>query len=94
VKVNDFATDTLVTIAENLRRKYPQIPCLLAITCLHELYPPEIEDHPPYPPDFESLQRAITGLKGDFQKLCDRTVMIDFTWKKMVIIQFSTVWKP
>jgi uncharacterized protein (DUF697 family)/GTP-binding protein EngB required for normal cell division len=79
VKINDFATDTLTKIATNLRQQYPQIPCLLAITCLHELYPPEITDHPLYPPNFEGIQRSVIGLKTDFQKVSDRYVMIDFT---------------
>ena len=37
VKINDFATDTLRQIATQLRQQYPEIPCLLAVTCLHEV---------------------------------------------------------
>jgi len=40
VKINDFATDTLRHIAAQLRQQYPDIPCLLVVTCLHEVYPP------------------------------------------------------
>ncbi len=79
VKINDFATDTLKQIAAQLRQKYPQIPCLLAVTCLHEVYPPHIENHPLYPPDYPELTRAFTAIKSAFGELCDRAVLIDFT---------------
>lgn len=79
VKINDFATDTLRTIAEELRKSYPDLPCLLAVTCLHEVYPPEVENHPPYPPDLEAVNRAFDAIKNGFGKLCDRAIMIDFT---------------
>lgn len=79
VKINDFATDTLREIARELRQKYPDIPCLLAVTCLHEVYPPGTEDHPPYPPDFEDLNRAFAAIQESFKGLCDRAVPIDFT---------------
>ncbi len=79
VKINDFATDTLRTIAQSLRQKYPNIPCLLAVTCLHEIYPPQTENHPGYPPDFEDINRAFEELKTAFKGLCDQAVLIDFT---------------
>lgn len=79
VKINDFATDTLRTIAQSLRKKYPHIPCLLAVTCLHELYPPQIDNHPIYPPDFEDINRAFEALKIAFKGLYDQAVLIDFT---------------
>ncbi|MGK7894530.1 MAG: GTPase family protein [Microcystaceae cyanobacterium] len=79
VKINDFATDTLKQISEQLRQKYPNIPCLLAVTCLHEVYPPDLDNHPPYPPNSEDVQRAFTALSDGFQPLCDRSVLIDFT---------------
>jgi uncharacterized protein (DUF697 family)/predicted GTPase len=79
VKINDFATDTLKQIAAKLRQKYPQIPCLLVVTCLHEVYPSHIEDHPVYPPDYPEVNRAFTAIKSDFKELCDRAVLIDFT---------------
>ncbi|MDJ1179036.1 50S ribosome-binding GTPase [Roseofilum sp. BLCC_M91] len=83
VKINDFATDTLRQVVQKLRQKYPQVPCLLAITCLHELYPADVENHPVYPPEFESLQRAASaieeGLKGDRALEPDRVILIDFT---------------
>ncbi len=44
VKINDFAIETLTEIARQIRDKYPSIPCLLAVTCLHEIYPPEVAD--------------------------------------------------
>jgi uncharacterized protein (DUF697 family) len=79
VKINDFATDTLRTIAESLRKTYPNIPCLLAVTCLHEIYPPATENHPIYPPDFEDISRAFEALKIAFKGLYDQAVLIDFT---------------
>lgn len=79
VKINDFATDTLRTIAQSLRQKYPHIPCLLVVTCVHELYPPQIDNHPIYPPDFEDINRAFAELKLAFKGLYDQAVLIDFT---------------
>ena len=79
VKINDFATDTLRQIAIGLRQKYPSIPCLLAVTCLHEVYPPDIDNHPAYPPDYEDVNRAIALVQEAFKGLCDRAVAIDFT---------------
>ncbi|MFN6470000.1 MAG: YcjF family protein [Nostoc sp. SerVER01] len=79
VKINDFATDTLRQIAQQLRQQYPDIPCLLAVTCLHEVYPPNTVDHPAYPPDFEEVNRAFTGIREAFVGLSDRSVLIDFT---------------
>ncbi|WP_013322558.1 YcjF family protein [Gloeothece verrucosa] len=79
VKINDFATETLRQIAQQLRKQYPNIPCLLAVTCLHEVYPPEAADHPVYPPQFEEVNRTFAAIKEDFSQLCDRSVLIDFT---------------
>lgn len=79
VKINDFATDTLQQIASQLRQKYRGIPCLLAVTCLHEVYPPNTADHPSYPPNFEEINRAFIALKQAFAGLYDRAVLIDFT---------------
>lgn len=79
VKINDFATETLRQIAQQLRQQYPDIPCLLAVTCLHEVYPPDTVDHPAYPPDFEEINRAFNGIQEAFAGLSDRCVLIDFT---------------
>ena len=79
VKIDDFATDSLLEITKQLRQKYPKIPCLLAVTCLHQLYPPNTADHPPYPPDFEDINRAYQEIKETFKDLYDNSVLIDFT---------------
>jgi uncharacterized protein (DUF697 family)/predicted GTPase len=79
VKINDFATDTLRNIAQQLRQQYPEIPCLLAVTCLHEVYPPGTANHPAYPPEYEEVNRPYTAIQQAFAGLCDRSVMIDFT---------------
>jgi uncharacterized protein (DUF697 family)/predicted GTPase len=79
VKINDFATDTLRQIAQKLRQQYPNIPCLLVVTCLHEIYPPDIANHPNYPPDFTELNRAFIAIKENFTGLYNSAVLIDFT---------------
>ncbi|WP_330204108.1 YcjF family protein [Cyanobacterium sp. Dongsha4] len=79
VKINDFATDSLKMVAENLQKKYPQIPCLLVVTSLHELYPSYDTNHPDYPPTFSEIERAFTEIKNTFQGLFDQAVLIDFT---------------
>lgn len=79
VKITDFATDALRQIAQQLRKEHPEIPCLLAVTCLHELYLPEVSEHPSYPPDTAAINRAFTVIQETFQDICDRSVLIDFT---------------
>jgi uncharacterized protein (DUF697 family) len=79
VKVTDFATADLREVAIALRDRYPTIPCLLAITCLHEAYPATLTDHPDYPPPVPEVQRAAVALKQDFADLWDRAVLLDFT---------------
>lgn len=79
VKINDFATDTLRTIAASLRSKYPDLPCLLVVTCLHEVYPTGTANHPAYPPDFPDFQRSFDAIQEDFDNLYNRLVAIDFT---------------
>lgn len=79
VKINDFATDTLKRIAQQLRQQFPSVPCLLAVTCLHEVYPAEFTDHPPYPPTDASITRPYEAICADFKGICDRAVMLDFT---------------
>lgn len=77
VKATDFATDFLKQIMLRIRRAHPEIPCLLVITCLHDLYP--TDHHPAYPPTYPELQRAVTALQEQFSEICDRTALIDFT---------------
>ena len=79
VKINDFATDTLRQIASQIRKQHPEVPCLLVVTSLHELYPASLGDHPVYPPDIEAVNRAYTAVQESFKGLHDRSVLIDFT---------------
>ena len=87
VKINDFATETLRQITQQLCQKYPNIPCLLVVTCLHEVYPQTADDHPDYPPDYEEVNRPFTAiqqafaeiLKGESSDMMIRSLMIDFT---------------
>ncbi len=78
VKISDFAIDSLRQIAQALRQQYPQIPCLLAVTSLHELYKASA-DHPDYPPQYEAVQRAYAEQQRAFAGLYDRAVLLDFT---------------
>ncbi|MGA1622897.1 MAG: GTPase family protein, partial [Synechocystis sp.] len=79
VKITDFATDTLQQIVQGLRQAHPTIPCLLVVTCLHEVYADPRDDHPPYPPDLEAINRAFAAIKANFEPWIDEAVMIDFT---------------
>ena len=83
VKIGDFATDSLRTMVKAMRSQFPQVPCLLAITCLHEAYPAQILQHPLYPPDaqpgYESVARAASQIRADFAGLFDASVLVDFT---------------
>jgi uncharacterized protein (DUF697 family) len=78
IRAGDFATDSLRQIVTALRQAHPHVPCLLAITCLHQLYPAGI-DHPAYPPKFPELERVVAAIQADFVPLVDRVVLIDFT---------------
>ena len=79
VKINDFATDSLRKIAQKLRQQYPQIPCLLAVTCLHEVYPLGVDNHPEYPPDYTEVTKLVAEIESSFAGLYDRVVLVDFT---------------
>jgi uncharacterized protein (DUF697 family)/predicted GTPase len=79
VKISDFATDTLRQVALKLRQQYPHIPCLLAVTCLHEMYPSKTQNHPDYPPNFPEINRTLAAMQLAFGEICDRSVLIDFT---------------
>jgi uncharacterized protein (DUF697 family)/predicted GTPase len=79
VKIGDFATEGLRQIVQQVRSLHPSVPCLLAVTCLHESYPATVSDHPAYPPDYAELQRAFNQIQQDFQGLFDRVVLLDFT---------------
>jgi len=79
VKITDFAIDTLRQIVEQLRKKFPAIPCLLVVTSVHEVYPATVDDHPPYPPGLEAVNRPYGAIAANFEDIADATVLIDFT---------------
>lgn len=79
VKARDFATEGLLDLVTALRRDHPEVPCVLAITCLHELYPAEVDDHPAEPRSLPEVERVLTAIAATFAKVADRTVVIDFT---------------
>jgi uncharacterized protein (DUF697 family)/predicted GTPase len=79
IKITDFANDSLRQIIAQLRQDFAHIPCILALTCLHELYPSPTDNHPDYPPQLEAIQRATEATKANFGDLCDRTLLLDFT---------------
>ncbi|MGB3297294.1 MAG: GTPase [Phormidesmis sp.] len=79
VKITDFAVDQLQQIVAQLRKSHPHVPCLLAVTCLHEIYPLECDNHPDYPPEQAELTRAYAALQEAFKGCFDRAVLLDFT---------------
>ena len=79
VKINDFANNSLRQVITQLKQAYPQIPCILAMTSLHELYDSPTDDHPDYPPQSEAITRAVAATTQNFEQWCDRTLLLDFT---------------
>lgn len=79
VKLNDFAVASLKEIVAEVRSCYPSVPCLLAVTCIHEVYPTDVADHPDYPPNIGDVNRLFEALKETFEGLWDQAVLIDFT---------------
>ncbi len=79
IKINDFANGYISDLIRSIRVQHPEIPTLLAVTCLHELYPIERDNHPPYPPSNPDLDRSWDYLKNQFGDYIDQSVRIDFT---------------
>lgn len=79
LKISDFAVDAIHRLLQALRQKHPQVPCLLVVTCLHDLYPSAITEHPAYPPNTPEIQRAYAALQDQFSGLYDDSVLVDFT---------------
>ncbi len=82
-KISDFAMDAIHRLLQALRQEHPQIPCLLVVTCLHDLYPSAAtSEHPAYPPNIPEIQRTYAALQAQFSGLYDGAVLIDFTLEK------------
>jgi len=79
IKINDFATNSLQQILKKIKEIYPKIPCLLALTCLHEIYPPHQKSHPIYPPNFTEINQALNYFQETFKGLYDDLILLDFT---------------
>lgn len=79
IKINDFATNSLQQILKKIKEIYPKIPCLLALTCLHEIYPPHQKNHPIYPPNFTEINQALNYFQETFKGLYDDLILLDFT---------------
>ncbi len=79
IKITDFANDSLRQVISQLKKDFAHIPCILALTCLHELYPSPTDDHPDYPLQVEAIQRAANTAEDNFSEFCDRTLLLDFT---------------
>lgn len=79
LKISDFAVDAIHRLLQALRQEHPQVPCLLVVTCLHDLYPSTVTEHPAYPPNAPEIQRAYAALQDQFSGLYDDSVLVDFT---------------
>jgi uncharacterized protein (DUF697 family)/predicted GTPase len=79
VKITDFAIDSVHQLLQALRREHPQVPCLLVVTCLHDLYSASMSKHPAYPPKDGEVQRAYVALQNQLKDVYDRSVLVDFT---------------
>lgn len=79
IKINDFATNSLQQILKKIKEIYPKIPCLLALTCLHEIYPAHQKNHPIYPPNFTEINQALNYFQETFKGLYDDLILLDFT---------------
>ena len=84
-RVNDFAQASVIDPLKKIRASRRTRPVILALTCLHNLYPQA--QHPSPDPFFDNdlsrlpdeLQRCIGEQARLFDKLVDRVVPIDLT---------------
>jgi uncharacterized protein (DUF697 family)/predicted GTPase len=100
VKITDFALNSLFDLIRSLRQQHPRVPCLLVVTCTHELYPPSITTHPSYPPENETVQRAFSAILQQFQEGRDASPLGTINpfkgdtstqkiWQRSVLIDFT-----
>lgn len=85
-RVTDHAQAAVIDPLKEIRRRNPDRPVLLALTCLHEAYPGEQHPVPdPWSPQGdtsqipEELRRSIAGHTRAFAGLVDQIVPIDLT---------------
>jgi uncharacterized protein (DUF697 family) len=67
IKANDAALDAILDVVEEIRRRHPDWPVLVAQTCLHEAYPQGAGHVLPYP--FDADGRPLSPLPGDLARL-------------------------
>lgn len=86
VRLADSALESVIGPLREFRKSQPQRPVLLALTCLHDLYPGR--QHPDPDPFVErndddrilpDVRRAIAHHQSRFAGLVDRVVPIDLT---------------
>lgn len=86
-RLGDQALEPVLDVLRPLRAAQPARPVLLALTCLHELYPGEQHPEPdPYTATGEcaasvgdDIRRALDAQRTRFAGLVDRIVPLDFT---------------
>jgi uncharacterized protein (DUF697 family) len=85
-RLKDQALEDVISPLREIRRAQPSRPVLLALTCLHELYPRQ--QHPLPDPFIEAeipdsmpvdVQKALRHQQARFAGLVDRMVPIDLT---------------
>jgi uncharacterized protein (DUF697 family) len=92
IKITDHAVEELIEIVKSIKKRHPQIPTLLVLTCLHETYE-DGQEHPSvYPFDTTNLECSETCPKAlrmhieehrrVFSRTFDAMVLIDFTFEE------------
>ncbi|MBR9980842.1 MAG: hypothetical protein KFF50_07430, partial [Desulfatitalea sp.] len=64
VKVTDILQQAVFEVLHDVRRRHPDWPVVIAQTCLHEAYPPDIQHRLPYPFDHDGWEAAVPSPLG------------------------------